>query len=83
MEVVGLEPTRSEETGVTIRRANQLLNTSIILETRTGIEPAKNGFANRCLHPSATLSFFNSELRILNSSREKDPDTKASSAQAL
>ncbi len=26
------------------------------LETRTGLEPAKNGFANRCLNLSATLS---------------------------
>ena len=30
VEVVGLEPTSSEETGVTIRRANQLLNTSMV-----------------------------------------------------
>ena len=33
VEVVGLEPTRSEETRFTVWRANQLLNTSV-LETR-------------------------------------------------
>ena len=54
VEVVGLEPTCSEETRFTVWQANQLLNTSK-LETRMRFELIKNRFAICRLKPFSHL----------------------------